>query len=306
MSFEPKKRREIEMDELNVKSHLNTSLEVEGISVSEDLIGRTLDAIRLSEANASDRIKINEHKKPSLFRHTRTLVTVAAAALILVVGFNALRTLSLMGMKESKSDNSVAYDDAGKTEMYSLKERAPEDGDTAYTIEEADKYKADSKVIGSIDEDIAEDSLENEETLDMIMGINAEEQAEDPATIDKTTAAGGYMLVFTDIILTEATDVKEITITSRTATGMKSISDNELIDDFYSLMEKRSFMQHTVADTDIYYWVDIISQDRKSEISIGETTMTVETVHDGVVSQSIYSSDDHIMLREDLKALLGN
>jgi hypothetical protein len=39
------KKTNIKNDELNIRSHLNASLDLNGISVSEDLINRTLEAI---------------------------------------------------------------------------------------------------------------------------------------------------------------------------------------------------------------------------------------------------------------------
>ena len=53
----------IDFDKLNIKSHLNASLEEDGINVSEELIRRTLDAIRMHEANEPDAAKdIVDHK----------------------------------------------------------------------------------------------------------------------------------------------------------------------------------------------------------------------------------------------------
>lgn len=311
MSFEPKTRREIEIDELNIKSHLNTSLEADEISVSENLISRTLDAIRLNESNDSDRDKgNNKYKRPLLFRHNRTLVTVAAAALILVVGFSALRTISPIGMKSemSKSDNSASYDDAGKTEMFSTTERAFEEDAVAFEFDElGEEFKADSKIDAYTGAGILEDAnKEGEPSLDNDMVTTKDEKPDSPNSNDRIVSSKGDILTITDIILTEATDAKEISVASQTTDDMNIISDKEQIEAFYSMMEKYSFMENTIVDTDMHYVVNITSEDKESQISIGERAITVDIVHDGIMSQSIYSTADHIMLLKDLKELLGD
>lgn len=311
MSFEPKTRREIEIDELNIKSHLNTSLEADEISVSENLISRTLDAIRLNESNDSDRDKENNnYKRPLLFRHNRTLITVAAAVLILVVGFSALRTLSPIGMKSdmSKSDNTASYDDAGKTEMFSTTERVLEEDSVAFDFDVAgEEFKADSKMTGYTNEVILEDANEErEQSLENDMVTTKDEEPDSPNSNDRIVSSSGYILTITDIILTEANDVKEISVASQTTDDMNIISDKEQIEAFYSMMEKYSFMENTIADTDMHYVVNITSEDKESQISIGERAITVDIVHDGIMSQSIYSTADHIMLLKDLKELLGD
>ena len=46
MNFDKNKSDYSKLDDMNIKSHLNTSLEMSGISVSEDLIQRTIQAIK--------------------------------------------------------------------------------------------------------------------------------------------------------------------------------------------------------------------------------------------------------------------
>ena len=38
MNFDDKEKEQLDFEQLNIKSHLNTSMELKGISVSEDLI----------------------------------------------------------------------------------------------------------------------------------------------------------------------------------------------------------------------------------------------------------------------------
>ena len=62
MSFD-KKSNKFDLDKLNLKDRLNASLENEGISVSEDLINRTLNAIKNQKADELDHVKENKKNK---------------------------------------------------------------------------------------------------------------------------------------------------------------------------------------------------------------------------------------------------
>ena len=89
----------IEQDELNIKSHLNTSLDLSGISVSEDLINRTLAAIK-EQAISSEEVTKTDDLAPrkkiiAWNRYIRGFAGVAAAALIVVIGYNFIQHMPL-------------------------------------------------------------------------------------------------------------------------------------------------------------------------------------------------------------------
>jgi hypothetical protein len=307
MSFEQKKRNELEMDELNIKSHLNTSLEAEGISVSEDLVSRTLNAIRLQEAESLgvDKDKFG-HKKPLFFyRNVRTLVTVAAAALILVVGFNAIRMYAPFGMKENmaKSDNSTSDDGAGNRKMYSTKESAPKEDKVAYDMDASDDFESDAQTNGTIEQEDQAYTLEGDKSVDMPMGIKSDEKADENNEADRISSLE-YTLTFTDITLMEYLDVSSITISSNSTGEMKTLTKEELIDGFYSVMEKHLFMQATGDDTATQYIIKLTSEDADSQIIIGENMLTVDNTHMGTTSHSIFTTADNNLLLKDLKELL--
>ena len=222
MNFDQKKRSKIELDELNIRSHLNTSLEADEISVSEDLISRTLDAIRLNESNDSDKDKgKNKDHKPLFFRHTRTFVTAAAAVLVLVVGLSVLKNSPIeMKSQTSKSDDSVDFDAAGTTEIYSIKE-------DAYKYDEADsdsgaangfKEEEDSDLVDSGKPDTPVGDKSPEEIL---RGLEDEISKE---TIDDVMKSSDeYILSFSDITLIEPTDIKVVIIASDISTNNRMI-----------------------------------------------------------------------------------
>lgn len=312
MSFELKKKVNNEIDEFNIKSHLNTSLEAEGISMSEDLIRRTMDAIRLQDAKGSDTAKdIYRHTKPIFNRQARTLVTVAAAALILIAGLSALRTLSPIGMKgESTADDSVKNDDAdgGRRELLSTVQRAPEE---ANAVNENDEVNtAEFKMAAALDkEDSAKEiNIDEEQASDMIFGTDAVdngiEKEENPLNDDVAYTA--QLSSFTDIALIEAADVKEFKLSIGAASDTNIIADKEKINKFYLIMGKYSYLQSAEADSNIHYTVNIIAEDKESRISFGDTTLIVDIVQDDTVTHGIYSTDDHSMLLRDLDELLEN
>lgn len=314
MSFEQKIKKDIQIDKLNIKYHLNTSLEAEGISVSEDLIRRTMEAIRLQDAKGSDITKdIYRHTKPIFNRHARTLVTVVAAALILFAGYSALRLMSPLGMKgQSKSDKSILYDaaDGGQTERFSTTARAPKEG-SAVNKDDSVADMEEYKMAAPLDKDSVDEVAKSEEpSFNMVMGTEmTEDDAKKEANIeadDNMVALSQYVITaFSDIALIEATDVTEIKLSSQTTSDMDVISDKEQIEAFYSIMDKYSYLQSLEEDANIHYIVNIISEGKESLISIGDTTLIVDIIQDDTASHSIYTATDQNMLLNDLGELLG-
>ena len=103
MNSNRKDIKKIDIDKLDIKAGLNASLDKEGISVSEDLVRRTLEAIRMNEASGRESgVNMTERKKPVFsYGYVRTFVAAAAAVLVLVAGLNAIRIFT---PKTFKSD----------------------------------------------------------------------------------------------------------------------------------------------------------------------------------------------------------
>ena len=119
MSSNDKKNDELNIDDMNIKSHLNTSLDLNGINVSEDLIYRTLEAVKnhpaedQNDKNAEDGIK----KTIPWNRYIRRFAGIAAAMLIIVVGYSSMKLMN----NENKFDSStqapeVSYDTTAKAD----------------------------------------------------------------------------------------------------------------------------------------------------------------------------------------------
>lgn len=328
MSFEQKIRNDLERDKFNINYHLNTSLEAEGISVSEDLIRRTMDAIRLNEVQASDTVKEDKVPvRPYYLRNARALVSLAAAALLLFVGLSALRNFSNLGMKKemAKPENQVKYDATGNT---SMAEREESDDLATYKIAEGGEeaaLKADS--LPNMKEDTADtdagiddtkvsvarevsgaEDIKDEKTqaLDMLAAPNTDDKTDEAPARDNIAASMVYPLTFTDIAVAEAADVKEIRLTSKSGADMDIMTAKEDIETFYTVMTRHFFMEYTEEDADILYIVKITSEDMEEQINIGEVALTVDITHDGITSYSVYRVADHPMLLKDLGDLLGD
>ena len=144
MSYKDKEVN-VEMDDLKIKSHLNASLDLSGINVSEDLINRTLAAIKLqsavniearSGAGADEKtIEKKERKVLPWNRYVRGIAGIAAAAVIAVIGINFVRNMP-MGMKMDKSaENSALQMDGGS---YGISSKSAMDDSTMSDTESAD------------------------------------------------------------------------------------------------------------------------------------------------------------------------
>lgn len=309
MSFEQKKRNELEMDELKIKSHLNTSLEIEGISVSEDLINRTLNAIRLQEAEGSydNKDKSERNKSIFVYRHSRTLVTVAAAVLLLVVGVSAIRMYTPLGMKKdmAKSENFITHDDAGTSERYSITQFTEEDNETVNDIYSTEEAKSDDKRSGTIDKNDAAPINEEDQSVDMFMGSEFGEDFDDKKVETNGTISTEYALSFVDVTSIEHSDVSLITITSKSSGEMKTLTEKDKIDGFFSIMQNHVFMKGTGDVTATKYIVKITSEDAESQMVIDDTVVVVvDNTHLDATSHSIYVTSDFGTLLSDLKGLM--
>lgn len=292
MRYKQMKRNEIEIDDLNIKSHLNASLEAEGISISEDLINRTLKAIKQQEAENLDTDKrYKENEKPiSFYRNIRTLITVAAAALILVAGLNAIKLFAPKMKMESKSDNSVSYD-SGSKEMYLTSERVRD------VVSE--EMKSEPAVDDAL---IEEDTADYDQTLDILMKADQKMDEEETGGQDKAPS-NVISLTFSDIIVIEPIDVITISITSVITGETRTITDRGQIDDIYSVMDNYLFT-NSMNDDDAQYIIKLIGEDKDSQIIIGEASITVDNTLGDITSHSIYSTADHESLINDIKERL--
>ncbi len=122
-----------DLDNLSLKDHLNASFDIDKITVSEDLIARTLKAVRESESLEEQPKKNNKIKRFPV----RRLVSAAAVILILFVGSYMFQN-GLTGFEKDAQysmDTGVAGESAanqGSADIYDTKtgDSAGVDGST--------------------------------------------------------------------------------------------------------------------------------------------------------------------------------
>lgn len=312
MSFEDKKINDKEVDELDIKSHLNTSLEAERISVSEDLINRTLAAI--NNAESEEPIV----KKSSIFSsgHIRTLVAVVAAIFVLAVGLNAIRIFVPSGMKSDNSvqeakdydmDGGIMKNEEARSENYLFSYGVSEDSKEATM--ESEVTSAGSEVKDKIDYTTTDNSLGvgTYKSEDIISDDAIEYKADEsiPESDNSIVSTQEFELMFIDIAIIDVDAVTSIIITSEYKNEEKVIADKKQIESFYSLMNDHSYQESIGENSDNRYIIDIIGEEIVSHIVIGYYDIVVEHTKKDMVSHNIYKATDQSKLIEDLKELMN-
>lgn len=330
MNYNDKKKENIELDELDIKSHLNTSLDLNGISVSEDLINRTLEAIRkqptefVKEEDARKTSNTEGKKLHSWNRYIRGFAGVAAAALILVGGYQLLDNLHI---GSNKSDNSTdlsageelkSYDKAAQNESaengtLAAKGDAEDTSNSLINDSQDMTSTADSGYLERKEDDaitgeevvepqfsIATDSLTNTKVGNYYGGAVDEAESEKPNTQVNTELT--EMLTFRDIFLTDPEQAEYITLTDEVKKSSITLTAKEEILEFYTVMDKHQFTQNTEAAVDQNYSVEISNpqKDALYTMIIGNY-VTVNYQDVDVSSQSLYHAQDIELLKQDLQ-----
>lgn len=106
--------KNVEQDDLEIRKHLDASLDKEGIYVSKELKNKTLELIRAEDEKKSSR-------NQTLMRGGRFMVSVAAAVLFIVFGAGLTSVFINLGSKSAQDDSSYE-----NMEMERFKETASE------------------------------------------------------------------------------------------------------------------------------------------------------------------------------------
>lgn len=140
-----KNKNKFDVNTMDIKSHLDASFEIDNIKVSEELIAKTLLAVKASEnetTKSTDRVQedlmdsvensnadnvINIERKRGKFRFLpMKLATVAAAVFVFVVGIYAMNNGIGASKKDSGSNNSL-MNESSSTSMDSGNDNVAED-----------------------------------------------------------------------------------------------------------------------------------------------------------------------------------
>ncbi len=101
------KNKKIEKDDLGIRKHLNTSLDIEGVHPSDDLKKRTLQAIKGEEKQKnSEESSLEDYSGEQMFKRVSRFITSVAAAVIFIVVASNLLTNMIGAGKKSMDDNA--------------------------------------------------------------------------------------------------------------------------------------------------------------------------------------------------------
>jgi hypothetical protein len=321
------KRNEIEMDEFNIKSHLNTSLDLSGINVSEDLINRTLAAIKEHSAeNKEPQTGFEENSKKVIpwNRYVRGFAGVAAAVLIVAVGYNVMKQVPLGSQKNSTKstqfEEKAAYDSASEdsadgNNMFSAAE------DSATASESAD---ANSTAIDDLEAPEAETSIQytitaTDTTLSKEDGAGttgsegetgiADTQAMDVDQEEESPKISASMrnseeispLSFREIFLPNPVNAEYITIKDEANNTSISLTDQASILDFYSVMDQHQFTYANGDTSNQSYTVEVKSPEPQAlyTLIVGQTIIVRYTEGD-LVSENIFMVADENLFKQNL------
>ncbi|MDD3172256.1 MAG: hypothetical protein PHF63_01080 [Herbinix sp.] len=182
---------ELDIDGRSIKSHLDTSFDLNGIHVSEDLINRTLNAIKQQEVEQQetaqqDSKEGNEKEIVKIIpwsRYIRRIVGVAAAVLVVTAGVNFI---SGMNSKKDSSENTAL----------SLSEDISQKDVVTSGTESAESYKMDNGTTAGIESEVPQAKAEISQASEYALsqdtsgtdGVEEKKQTEETET-SKVTAA---------------------------------------------------------------------------------------------------------------------
>ena len=135
---------DMNLDKLNIKSHLNASLDFSNISVSEELIQKTLRAINEEPSTLveKDENVMNTRKIP-WNSYVRRLTGVAAALIVLIGGYSIIK--NSVGMKSSKKDSNGSMENSISMDMVQpeAKSQISEDNQVLFSATDRDLDNVD-------------------------------------------------------------------------------------------------------------------------------------------------------------------
>ncbi|MFU0827235.1 MAG: hypothetical protein ACFWTJ_06820 [Lachnoclostridium sp.] len=194
-----------ELDNLWLKERLNASFEADDIKVSEDLMDRTLKAVRKAKNQENQKEEMKKRKRFPV----RRLVSAAALVTVLLIGIGIVQTGFPGGKKGAdESMNAVTEEtamDKKSTEKYDLTQSTADgssdlDNGTSYAITEAESGESKTD---------QNDSAATDDKMDYAM--QAADNISKAYKGEENTF--GMEAIFSDIFPVTADSVTELTIT---------------------------------------------------------------------------------------------
>lgn len=281
-----------EADDLKIKAHLDASLDIKGISVSEELINRTLAAIKENSAEAEisrDKDAVKIKRLPSWSRYIYGFAKVAAVVLIIAAGYVMLRNYPAkkdsnnlnMDMRAtgSKSEDQMAYEfAAGSADSGSSKTADSADdgmlngsyGLTSFNSEEAKEYDAD-----------------RQEKISLTMQLAPQADVS-----------------IQDVIFTEPEQIQSLTVREGDGAAVVLTGKDE-IKEFCEVLARYQYTSVGVdGDSGSSDYVIVVSKQDETEYTIFVGSRVVmEYMEDESLRQQVYELENMDLLLTDLQEL---
>ncbi len=328
------KDKKIENDDMNIKAHLNTSLDLDGISVSEELFQRTLAAIKEQQTQREEHVDAKGEEKfgtkiTPWNRYVRSIAGVAAALLLVVVGYNVVKQMPIVKQETTSMDSAApkanlmmkqSDSEEEKTEMAETPAGANTTADTAakdadqvvpeanseYTIS-AETFADEGTFGAAAKEDgaLKATGQEGTEGETLITSI-PEGKTQEFSTATVGTKDSVVTYTFRDIFLPIPEEAEYITISSNKVGTSITLTALEDIQAFYLIMDTHRFTgdgQEAANDQD--YTVEMKDPNTQAlyTMYLGANLMIKFTQGDNV-SESVYYPDDAALLKQDIEIFL--
>lgn len=311
------KHNNIEFDDMMLKSHLNASLDKDKINVSEELINRTLAAIK-SQQSSQDSLTNNHspsvNRVVPFSRYVRSFAGVAAAALILVVGIGAFMTLG--GAKkdmEKGSDNSshiFAGKEADRAESADYKDTAKSEDSAYFPQDRVEDTANGMAILDSFDakEDKAPSKSNNSASDNMDEYVSSDDRLDGDRdlSLEAQHSEEDYrlLLTFSDILPTELEEVENITINIVNEDTIYDI-DSTRYKDMYSLFSQYTYSNIDEPAGEVIYAIIIDSSKGSNQINIGDS-VSVKDLNSDVDYSRTYNISDYQQFIAEIKAFISN
>lgn len=266
---------DMNIDDFNIKYHLNASFDVSGIKVSEELIQKTLGAI-------NDQPSTEVEKEKGILRtirfprnsYIRNLTSVVAALIILIGGYSLIK--NNIGMKSTKNDSNISMNNDRSTEM-AMPEAKGEFSDKDQGLFSVEENEVDDVAMESATEDTTlideDDNTIGTASLDDSVKTNEQEQLYNAAA-SELYSSGSEGVEFTRIYGGAVDVIESMVITDDAANKSVIIAEESEISKVYSILD--SYL-YTAAESGLssesYFSIEIkeYQSDAINTITIGDT-----------------------------------
>ncbi len=314
-----KTRKYHHIDELEIKKHLDTSFDLEQISVSEELIHRTLAAINHNESEHKEEEKTrktagaSEGKILHYHKYMKRFAGVAAAAFLIFVGYYSVHIMGELSKKDStgnmaperimdqKYSDGEGYDTGTAEERNAVSPETTDQQDTDMAIMSPD---ASDEFVAGASGELPKPENGN---LSSSAGTGKDAGLLSQSGEGKLAAASDQpMFAFQDIIPVTPDQVKLVRITENGKNEAFSYETKADIENFYQTMGSYQYVAGDDSTGDYLYTIEIKGLDQTANevtLWIGDV-ITIQNSVSNTVTKYNYQSVDPAGLLGGLQNLI--